>query len=91
MQSQFNQSTLTVCHSVRTVGDLMAISHELSSEITAALLAAKDRSTRELEDLKNTLLIVHSTLQDLTDRARQDHLEAQAAKKPIAKGRSASS
>jgi hypothetical protein len=69
----------------------MAISHELSSEITAALLAAKERSPRELEDLKNTLLIVHSTLQELTDRARLDHLESNAARKPIAKGKSASS
>jgi len=69
----------------------MAISHELSSEIAAALLAAKDKSPRELEDLKNTLLTVHSTLQELTDRARQEHLESQATKKPIAKGRSASS
>jgi hypothetical protein len=69
----------------------MAISHELSSEIAAALFTAKDRSPRELEELKNTLLAVHSTLQQLTDRARLDHLESQATKKPIAKGRSASS
>jgi hypothetical protein len=48
----------------------MAISHELSTEIVAALLAAKDRSPRELEDLKETLLTIHTTLQRLTDEAR---------------------
>lgn len=47
----------------------MAISHEVSSEIVAALLAAKDRSPRELEDLKETLLTIHTTLQKLTDEA----------------------
>jgi hypothetical protein len=69
----------------------MAISHELSSEIAAALLAAKDRSPRELEDLKKTLLLIHSTLQQLADRARLGHLKSQLTKKLIAKGRSASS
>jgi len=48
----------------------MAISHELSSEIATALLAAKDRSPRELADLKEVLLLIHSTLQRLTDEAR---------------------
>ncbi|HSS19714.1 MAG TPA: hypothetical protein VLL54_06545 [Pyrinomonadaceae bacterium] len=47
----------------------MAISHEVSSEIVAALLAAKDRSPRELEDLKETLLTIHSTLQRLNEEA----------------------
>jgi hypothetical protein len=69
----------------------MAISHELSSEIAAALFTAKDRSPRELEDLKKTLLMIHSTLQRLADGARLAHLESQAAKMPIAKHRSASS
>ncbi len=45
----------------------MPISHELSGEIAAALLADKDRTPRELEELKETLLLVHSTLQKLTD------------------------
>jgi len=49
----------------------MAISHELSSEIATALLAAKDRSPRELADLKEVLLLIHSTLQRLTDEARR--------------------
>jgi len=50
----------------------MAISHELSSEIVAALLAAKDRSPGELEDLKETLLTIHSTLQRLGDETPTD-------------------
>ena len=55
----------------------MAISHELSSEIATALLAAKDRSPRELEDLKAVLLLIHSTLQRLTadERRRQLNLD----------------
>jgi hypothetical protein len=58
----------------------MAISHELSSEIATALLAAKDRSPRELEDLKEVLLLIHSTLQRLTDEARLRRLKPQSAR-----------
>jgi hypothetical protein len=65
----------------------MAISHELSSEIAAALLAAKDRSPRELEDLKEVLLIIHSTLQRLTDNARTERLKSHTAIKQAAAGR----
>ena len=64
----------------------MAISHELSSEIATALLAAKDRSPRELADLKEVLLRIHSTLQRLTDEARLRRLKPQAAKQ-VAAGR----
>jgi len=72
----------------------MAISHELSSEIAAALFAAKDRSPRELKDLKEILLVIHSTLQRLSDDAhlaRVERLNSQFAPEQIAKGRSASS
>lgn len=65
----------------------MAISHELSSEIATALLAAKDRSPRELEDLKETLLTVHSTLQRLTEEERTAHLKTQPVVKKAASGR----
>lgn len=65
----------------------MAISHELSSEIAAALLAAKDRSPRELEDLKEVLLLIHSTLQRLTDEARLRRLKPQAVARQVAAGR----
>lgn len=61
----------------------MAISHELSSEIAAALLAAKDRSPREREDLKQVLLIIHSTLQRLTENARRARFKSHAAIKHI--------
>ena len=65
----------------------MAISHELSSEIAAALLTAKDRSPRELEDLKQVLLIIHSTLQRLTENARERRLKSHVAIKQAAAGR----
>jgi hypothetical protein len=51
----------------------MAISHDLNSEIVAALLAAKERTPGELEDLKETLLTIHTTLQKLTD---EEHAHA---------------
>lgn len=72
----------------------MAISHELSSEIATALLTVKDKSPRELRDLKEILLAIHSTLQRLTDYARvarMDHLKSQSAPDPIAKGKASSS
>lgn len=59
----------------------MAISHELSSEIAAALLAAKDRSPREREDLKQVLLVVHSTLQRLVEEQHLAHAKSQLALK----------
>jgi len=58
----------------------MAISHELSSEIATALLAATDRSPREREDLKAVLLLIHSTLQRLTDEERRRQLEPRSAR-----------
>jgi hypothetical protein len=48
----------------------MAISHELSSEIADALFAAKERSPRELNDLKEIVFRIHSALQQLTDKDR---------------------
>lgn len=78
---------------VQIVGDSMAISRELSSEIAAALFAAKERSPRELVDLKEILLVIHSTLQQLTDDARVarvERLESQTAPEQIAKSRSTS-
>jgi hypothetical protein len=79
---------------VQIVGDSMAISHELSSEIAAALFVAKERSPQELKDLKEILLLIHSTLQRLTEDARVDRahrLKSQSAYAQIARGRSASS
>jgi hypothetical protein len=65
----------------------MAISHELSSEIATALLTFKDRSPRELEELKETLLLVHSTLQSLSDEARAGRVKPPTAAKNVTAGR----
>jgi len=48
----------------------MAISHELSSEIAAALFAAKERSPHELNDLKEIVFKIHSTLEQFSDEDR---------------------
>ena len=49
----------------------MAIDKELSSEIATALLTGKERSARELNDLKETVIRVHSTLQELAADSRE--------------------
>jgi hypothetical protein len=49
----------------------MAIEHELSSEIAAALLSGKERAPHERDHLKETVLRVHSTLQQLTAESRR--------------------
>lgn len=62
----------------------MAISHELSSEIAAALLAAEDKTPRELEDLKAILLVIHATLQRLTEDARMARIKSHLAVRKLA-------
>ncbi len=64
----------------------MAISNELSSEIATALLLAKDRSSEELSDLKNILLEVHTTLQDMTKRYRIEREIPPATKAATSQG-----
>jgi hypothetical protein len=59
----------------------MSISHELSGEIAAALVAAKERSPRELKDLKDMLFEIHSTLEQLTQNDRQVPDPLQSASK----------
>ena len=71
----------------RSPVNAMAISHELSSEIAAALIAAKDKTPREREDLKATLLIIHSTLQRLTENARVERLKSHLNVKKVGAGR----
>ena len=56
----------------------MAISHELSSEIATALLTARERSPRELDDLKEMLLQIHSTLEALSEKCRTEGGEAES-------------
>jgi len=73
----------------------MAISHELSSEIAAALFAARERSPHELNDLKEIVFQIHTTLEQLTDEeriarmARVDTHAPQSANPPDVKARSA--
>jgi hypothetical protein len=49
----------------------MAISHELSSEIATALLTSGEKSPRELHDLKEMLLEIHSALEGLADKRHE--------------------
>ncbi|HUS11251.1 MAG TPA: hypothetical protein VMZ30_12365 [Pyrinomonadaceae bacterium] len=63
----------------------MTISNELSSEIATALLAAKNRTPRELEDLKEILLTIHSTLQRLTEEYGATRIESQPVVKVVKK------
>ena len=55
---------------VQVAGDSMAISHEISSEIAAALFAAKERSPHELNDLKEIVFKIHTTLEQFSDEDR---------------------
>ena len=59
-------------------GDSMAISHEVSSEIAAALFAAKERLPHELNDLKEIVFRIHSTLEQLTDEDRMARVDPHA-------------
>lgn len=56
----------------------MAISNELSSEIAAALLAEK-KTPQELRQLKDVILRVHTTLQEMSEETRAQRLKARAA------------
>ncbi|MCM3905127.1 MAG: hypothetical protein ND866_25820 [Pyrinomonadaceae bacterium] len=63
----------------------MAISHELSGEIAAALFAAKERSPRELNDLKEMVFAIHATLERLGHEARADRGKSQSGPKQAAR------
>jgi hypothetical protein len=62
----------------------MAISNELSSEIAIALLSKKELSPERLNDLKNILFEVHSTLQSLTEAALRARTEIRPSAKAAA-------
>jgi hypothetical protein len=47
----------------------MAISNELSSDVVVALLAKK-QSPQELKKLKDIILEVHSTLQEMSEETK---------------------
>jgi hypothetical protein len=59
----------------------MAISNELSSDIAAALVAAKAKHPGQLSDLREILLKVHSTLQRLMEQSRNARIIRLAASK----------
>jgi len=48
----------------------MAISNELSSDIAVALIAANSKKPDQLHELKEILIEVHSTLQQMTEQLR---------------------
>jgi hypothetical protein len=83
--------TTRVIQTLFRYGDPMAISHELSSEIAAALFSAKERSPRELNDLKEVIFKIHSTLEQLTRDARMARVARapQPTNVPTLKGKSA--
>ncbi len=56
----------------------MAISHELSSDIATALLAAREQGSCNMEELKQIVFKVHSTLQHLTEEARRRRIVAES-------------
>jgi hypothetical protein len=49
----------------------MAIANELSGEIAVALLSTKKKSPHELNDLKEMVFKIHSTLQQMADQTRR--------------------
>lgn len=55
----------------------MAISNELSSEIAAAILAQK-KTPQELDRLKDVILRVHTTLQEMSEEARAERSKPRA-------------
>lgn len=60
----------------------MAISHELSSEIAAALLATKQRSNRELAYLKEIVFKIHSALEKSAGENETAHGNSVASDTP---------
>ena len=54
----------------RVVVFYMAIPNELSSDIAVALIVANAKEPDQLHELKEILIEVHSTLQQMTERSR---------------------
>jgi hypothetical protein len=66
----------------------MAIENELSSEIATALLTGKTKTKRELHELKEIVIKVHSTLRQLEAAARRRRLIDRSVDKPEPTGQS---
>ena len=63
----------------------MAISNELSSDVAVALLA-ENKSPQELKQLKDIILQVHSTLQEMSEETRADRLKQKESQKSTKAG-----
>ena len=63
-------SLSTATYQMPDIGESMAISHELSSDIATAILSSKKRTPDELNDLKKIVLQVHSILEQMTEEER---------------------
>ena len=48
----------------------MTVANELSGDIASAILAANERSQRPLNELKEIVLKVHTTLQEMAEKER---------------------
>jgi len=59
--------------------ETMAISNELSSDVAVAILSKK-KSPQEAEQLKDVILQVHSTLQQMSEEVRSDRLKRKPPK-----------
>jgi hypothetical protein len=65
----------------------MALSNELSSEIAEALLLKSSKTPRELKNLQELILHVHSVLKQLNDTARaSDEGRGDSSEKSAAAG-----
>ena len=62
----------------------MAISNELSSEIAAAILAEK-KTPQELGELKDVVLRVHTTLQQMSEQAKATRIENRLRRSPASR------
>ena len=59
----------------------MAISNELSSDIAAAILAEK-KTPQELGELKDVVLRVHTTLQQMSEEVKATRTENRLRRSP---------
>ena len=54
----------------RLLAHRMTVANELSSDIASAILAANEQSPRPLNELKEIVLKVHDTLQEMAEKER---------------------
>ena len=59
---------------------VMTIANELDSEIAFALVSTSDKEPSKLDELKELLFEVHSTLQKLSEQSRRARALSRAAR-----------